>query len=674
MNVYVDAGARRWIRGAVVGGIPALVVHTWLALGPERRLFGRVTNGQFYEVQARSLLDGRWDVPATSIGAERFRVGDRFYEYFGPWPAVTRMPVVAFTDDLDGRLSRMAVLLAMAILVAGVAALLWQVRSVLTDGSPDGPPSVGAVAAFVFVAACGTPILFISSWTAVYHEAIAWGVAWAVVSYALLLAHLRSGRFPALVGAGTTAALSLLSRGSVGLGPVVALTLVGAVRLVQSVRSPSPESRTAHLRALVMTALCTAVPVALNAYVSWARFGTLSGVPPYEKQDLLLDWPPRVPAMAANDGSLFGVHYAPTIVLQYLRPDGFRIDRLFPWFGFAPRPTIVGDAVFEALNPSASLVATSPLFLALAVAGMAVVVRRRVGSTLPAIVGAIVGCGGALSLAFVDQRYQGDFVPAIVVLGAIGWVAATDFFAHTERRTSRALLVGAIAIVAAWSVWANASLAYQYQHGWSLDATTDSRAAMVRAQLAVHDLLSSGAPSRVVESTDDLDVDPHTLAVSPGCRRVAWSDGREWHPVEVTSTTGRFLLDLEGETQRAREDVRVEDDSGTSTIVIDGEEVAYRWRPAAGGPTVSLRSSRAIDGTTLDVHLDRAGVFASRVVIRDARGVLLRADAPVAVGRPELGGSGLRLREPPTPICDRIRRSGSYDLSLVAAPRPAPTP
>lgn len=654
MTVGGSSGPMRWTLASAAGGALALCVHLVFVLGPGGRLLARVTNGQFYEVQARAFLDGRWDVPPDSLGAERFRVGDRFYEYFGPFPAMLRLPVVAATDRLDGRLSRVAMLLAIAVLLAGASFLVWHVQG-RDRATPVTRRDAVAIGLFVFLCGCATPALFLSSWTAVYHEAIAWGAAWSVVSYGFTLAHLRRDATAPFVLAGVTATFAVLSRASVGAGPVVAL---GAVALLRLWRARSRSRRGHDLRFAAIAAGCALVPLALNAYVSWAKFGSWSPTPPLAKQDRLLDWPPRVPAMQANDGSLFGVGYAPTIVLQYLRPDGFSIDRLFPWFGFSRAPDVVGDAVFEAVNPSASIPSSSPLFVLLGALAVVALVRSRRSDLVPPVVGALAGCMGVLLLAFIDHRYLGDALPLMVVAGAVGWTALRQ---RQPARRGR-LLVAGVTALAVWSVYANAALAYQYQRGWSIDATTPSRAAMVRTQLAVHALVASSPPSRVYERIPRRVPAAHALAVIGACAAVHWSDGREWHPVETTASTGHGFVDIR-RLAPVREPggvelVRATDPTGTSSVVlVPSGRVEYRWRPSdATSATEVHRSTRVSDGETIEVHLDRAGAFASRVHVRDGRGALIDAETPVASASLVAMEERVVVTSPPTPICDRLLR------------------
>src|SRR5438132_6222343 len=48
---------------------------------------------EFYDAQAQSLLQGRIDVPAQAIDREAFVRQGKFYGYFGPTPALLRLPL-----------------------------------------------------------------------------------------------------------------------------------------------------------------------------------------------------------------------------------------------------------------------------------------------------------------------------------------------------------------------------------------------------------------------------------------------------------------------------------------------------------------------------------------------------------------------------------------------------
>ena len=75
------------------------------------RLLVTDTFGNFYDYQADAWLHGRWDVPEPALGGEAFVVDGKIYGYFGPTPALLRLPLVALGVAF-GKLTRPLMALA----------------------------------------------------------------------------------------------------------------------------------------------------------------------------------------------------------------------------------------------------------------------------------------------------------------------------------------------------------------------------------------------------------------------------------------------------------------------------------------------------------------------------------------------------------------------------------
>ena len=696
----------RFFAAGTVGGALAFVVFAWFALAGKLDPLRRESLANFYEVQARAWLHGRWDAGPGDFLFERFNVHGRFFTYFGPAPALLRLPVVLFTHSLDGRLSRVSMMLAFGVLLVASTALAWQGRRVVRG---DGPPTRGtlvAAAGFVFLSGCGTTALFMAAKTWVYTEAILWGAAWAVASFSFLIAYLVAPSRRLLVGASATAALAFLSRGSVGVGPVFALGLVFGARLCAwawaRFRAKGGELFLVRWLGLGPTrentrwwpvAIALAVPVVLYSYVNHVKFGTFFGTPPYDLQDELAARPSRQAALAANHGSLFGFHYAPTILLAYFRPDGFTIDRFFPWFSYAGPPRIIGNIQLEAANFSASVTVTSLVFVVLGLCGVWACIRApRLADGAPTaavfripILGAAFGCVGMFVLAFLEERYLGDIIPLLVVAGALGlwWVA------RLLSGRSRAVKVAAITVLvvlSAWSVWATASLTLLEQREYGPLVPTRTRAALLDLQTRIHDIFPGGTPSRVYRG--GLDLPPPakagSLYVAGSCAGLYWSNGRFWHPVEQTPRTGRFALDLtldDAPVGSKEPLLSATDDRGSSILWIerlprDRVRFVYEWTGvnqsliegvAPDEELIGQRTSSAIAlpagrPLPLAVRMDPAGY----VGVRSGGKALMSTFAPVAAGRAEVGTQSavttgattlagtVDQHRPATPICDRL--------------------
>ena len=83
----------------------ATLCYTWVVTGGSFRFNHAEVFGSFYDYQAASFLEGRLDVPEEAIGGEAFEARGKLYGYFGPTPALLRLPFVAAGIGF-GKLSR----------------------------------------------------------------------------------------------------------------------------------------------------------------------------------------------------------------------------------------------------------------------------------------------------------------------------------------------------------------------------------------------------------------------------------------------------------------------------------------------------------------------------------------------------------------------------------------
>ncbi|MFI5045838.1 MAG: hypothetical protein ACHQIG_02145 [Acidimicrobiia bacterium] len=680
----VHGRSRRFRWASAAGGLFSMIVLAWFATRGFSTLFDTLRFGGFFDAQARALFHGHWDMPSAVLSFERFKVGDRYFMYHGPAPALLRMPLLLFTDAADGRLSRVSMIAASAVAVFGIARLSWLARRSVRGDRPVSRGEAVMAAGVVVVASLGTTLPYVAGWTAVYHEAIMWGVAFALVSYGALVAWMLDGRTRDLVVAGAAAAASLLSRGSVGLGPAASLGLVALVRGWAALRERRA-GRPFDWRLLSGLAAAVVVPIVLYGYVNWAKFGSAFGAPPTERQDRLVNLPSRVAAAADNGGSLFGLRYAPTILYHYFRPDGVVFDRLFPWVLMRVPTRVFGGVVFESLRPAASTTAASPLPLLAAVCGVVVAVWR--GSLrrvwLAPVIGSVVGSIGAVSLAFVDQRYQADFVPALVVPGVLGAWFVVDRLAGR----SRALVAAAVAIVVVlgtWSIWVNVATAFVYQRGQALFGTVDDRASLVKVQLQIQDLVG-GLPSRVTAGATlpaDAAGRAGDLFVLGDCAGVYRHDGQRWRAVEQTPRTLGYHLgvDLDPDATGRQPVLSSVDDLGTTVIWAsnrpDGRvQFEYQFAPAPGGTYRSLRpigsaprgSDGAVDlrasidvrdGTTpyLQLRADGHNLYDHDITV--LHGPVEIGIQDTVPGRAEAFSGTIARRRVATPLCDRLVSMG----------------
>ena len=586
----------RFFVACAIGGLVATVVFAWMITLGSGHFFGRDPFGGFYDAQARSLLHGHWDIPANAALFERFKLDGRYYMYFGPWPALLRMPIIAFTRDLDGRLTRLSMLVAFMVLLVFAARLAWRACVLVRGDRPPTRATFLAAGGFVFATGCGTPALFLASRAWVYDEAILWAVAWAVVSLYFFIAYLIEPRRRHLAWACATATLALLSRASVGGVPVVAFGLLLALQVIRRVTTlwrghhlPVRERASGGVLARWLgvsdaranqapwpVAVALATPVVLYAYVNHSKFGTLFGIP-YDKQDLILAASPARRAVLANHGSLVGLRYAPTNLLQYLRPDAIGLDRLFPWITFSARPHIIGGVPFDNIEPTVSIPAACTLLVVLAIVGIVATIRAprpapgnaRLEVLRVPILAATFAVAGLTFAAALVQRYEGDVVPLLVVAGAAGlfWLQA---LLERRRRLVRNFTTGALVAMAVWSCWTTLSLTLQSQRLFYFWEPTAAREGFVGSQLDVNNALGLGPPSDVqrgamLPKTPGSGLPLGRFFIIGDCAGLYVSDGTVWLPIEPTSASAVF--------------------HGSDTLLAG----SHRWRVTFGSPTPGVR-------------------------------------------------------------------------------------
>ncbi len=246
-DAAVQMAPMRWKRAALIGGLLGLIPQAWMLTegtwNPLR--WGRLSD--FYDEQARALLDGTFAMDQRILGIESFARGDQHFMYFGPVPALLRLPFVTFTRSLDGQLAAVSMFSALIVLMAATMHLGWRLRQRVLLGDVSEPTvdvsrieSVG-VALTMFSIVGASSLLYASSRTWIYHEAILWGSALTMAAIAVLLVWMDTDDINSrqshrlLVLTSSLTMLALLTRPSVAGGALAALGLVMAKPMVDFV-------------------------------------------------------------------------------------------------------------------------------------------------------------------------------------------------------------------------------------------------------------------------------------------------------------------------------------------------------------------------------------------------------------------------------------------------------
>ena len=610
-------GARRvvWVAGVLF----LLVVCRWQPW----TLFDRAGfSNDFYDEQARAFWRLRLDVPAEVAGPEGFLIDGRTYLYFGPFLAVLRMPFVVLGHWVDERLVRLSMTVAYVLSCLGALRLLCAVaRRLHRHVSPR------RAAWFAALVAVG-PTLSAAGWDSVYHETELWALALFLLTLAAVVDLAASPSTRAVIVGGALTVATVLTRASIGYGAIVALLGVG-VAVFRRHRAMS-------MPIIAWAAGALAVSVAVNV----AKFGTLVDLPA-ERQVLTLQDPGRAEWFAGNGGSFFSMRFLPTTMVQYLRPDAVRVERLVPFVRFGPLATEYGTYPLEGNTPSSSLPVTAGALSILAAIGLTIVVRRRLRWAVPSVAAVAVAAAPTLLIGFVAQRYLIDLLPVLLVPAAIATAALPGVAGHT-RRAIRIVLP----IALGWSLVANIAFAT-----WISELKNPGFTA---TRYAIDGAVFGDPPPGVVRlsETDSVPRDG-IVALDSGCAGLYIAEQGGWVPLERAD--GRRTLDLEVERSPGR--LRLATASGDITLLVEELVTTARWTPVDGA---------VVEGTVTTVGMPTSIRIVSDPVVGGLRIYVNGEAALTASAAPDLSTALLDGR------AVIISRPGSIDTCTALADRLAP--
>ena len=114
---------RRFLVAAGIGAVAATILFVLVLQSGRSGVLDRDLLGDFYDAQARSLLDGRIDVDPDVPGFEGFRMDDATHIYQPIVPSLARIPLFVATDRFDGRLTGLSMVAAFVVALGFSVAL-----------------------------------------------------------------------------------------------------------------------------------------------------------------------------------------------------------------------------------------------------------------------------------------------------------------------------------------------------------------------------------------------------------------------------------------------------------------------------------------------------------------------------------------------------------------------
>jgi hypothetical protein len=465
-------GVPRWLAIGVtaVSAVVFYVMSTHGSLNPLYENSGAPFSSVFFFAQAQGLIHGHLNVRPDQLSGECFVYHAQCLGYFGLTPSLLRVPLLPLLDAINHSLTPVYMTAALTLAVGSTMAILSHVLSTVRR-TPLLTFLVGAVALTLGPAS----VLEMISRPAVYEEAIAWSVAFALFG---VYCFLRWWSGPRTLWACLLVLSLVLSTNSrpttLPLGVVLGAGIF--IRLLRERWEPARERR-----ALVFAWTVALLPIATCLGVYWIKFHM--AIP-----NILLNQQMSGPGAApwwlairrVDHNSLQGLRFIPTGVYNYLRPDAIAFGSGFPFvdFRFGPTapPGLIGiptGGVY--LEPFTSLPDAMPLAILLILVGIGygIVRARRRGVGLRTglvnllhspmtycIAGTLASAAVALTGSFLTNRYLGDMFPAV----ALCLIAATRVLAEPAAALSgrRAILVGVGAsVLVLWALLVNLGLEYR---------------------------------------------------------------------------------------------------------------------------------------------------------------------------------------------------------------------
>lgn len=455
---------RLWVSAIAVSFVVAVGVvmaHSYLITGgtldvtSSRPIPGHFSN--FSSVQAKSLLNGRLDVPFSVLGNECFVYNNRCYGYFGLTPSIMRLPATVFAPSIaEWDALYLQISLFTAVLSALGVGLAFLRRIALYNQAIS---STALFLAFLLYAlSVGfSPLLIVLTRIAVYEETIAWSVAFSMITLLLVFWYYTRPRAYLLVIAVVSASLSACARPS---GAIVALGLGLFLIGVSWWRGTEASDTAPHpVLALALKTLLAIVPGVLCASVFFAKFST--PLPSFMLNTGIRYSEYWIAIRLANGNATSGLQFVPTQLWNFVRPDN---PLLLPSGEFVQLPTqlILMRNGSMHLESAASLTSLQAVSIFAFISCLACFATRWLGLRLgvPRVNGrfltsrsereiapvvlllpVILLGPAAISLTFVGVavRYLGDFYPFVAA-------CSLSFFLIVPALWRRGVLSSAFAL------------------------------------------------------------------------------------------------------------------------------------------------------------------------------------------------------------------------------------
>ena len=505
------SGRRRFVWASVVATALSALPLVWIFWNLPQTAgaaSGPIHENNYYEMQARAIFHGHLWVANGALGIEGFIHAGRQYTYFGLFPSLLRMPILLVTSSLDGKLTDPFIMLAWLLTGLFASLLVWRVRVLARGSAGMGWLETVSYGVLMATILAGTVFMLLAAEPDVFEEDLAWSICLTVGSLFALLGVLERPSWRRVTLAGLLILAANLDRVTTGWACVGAAVLIAVwFGLGRGGRE--------HRRWAVPVAATGLVPLVVGCAVNYAKFGVLFGVSNFDQVFTQVNAYRRT-FLASNHNSEAGIHFIPSTLLAYLRPDGIRFTSVFPFITLpAGPPPALGGVLFDRRYRTASLTASMPLLFLLSCWGVVTAYRPRpVGrvalTRIPLLAAAIAGAA-LFVWGYIAPRYLADFVPFLVLASA---VAMADIWRRLDggRRPVRLMTAVVIAVVGVFTITANVGMALTPNEEWD----TAEVLHYVAVQKAISDVTGHPLDAHVQRGSSAASVGPGRSALHRG--------------------------------------------------------------------------------------------------------------------------------------------------------------
>jgi len=366
-----------------------------------RDIFVKEVLGGAYDSQAEHFLRGDVGVDAAASAHETMIVNGKVRMYFGPFPALLRIPLNFIYPAGHGKWSRISGFCAGVIALFAFAGL---VKTALRSSPLSSSACNWIGNACVIGFALGSPLLLLLGNLSIYDEAIIWGLAWSLAAL-YFACRSRSTEGAALTRSllafSFCAGAALLARATFG-APFVLIAPLLAIRLFH--RQPS--------RNIPALLLPLGVALVFYLFLSYARFGDFSGM------NMRYNINPVQRDFAVKHG-LFRIERVPYSFADYFVLRSPKLQREAPFFK-ANRKDYHHESLYVMpfTETYSSLLWSSSWILLGAAIGVAMLLRPGGADGVDRAVAAIFLLQVLVILSFMGlaQRYLAEFFPFLTVV------------------------------------------------------------------------------------------------------------------------------------------------------------------------------------------------------------------------------------------------------------------